>query len=130
MLEAEHVSVSILRAPQDVYRFASNPENLPKWAAGLGGQVRYVDGEWMAEGPLGRVKLRFVDDNRFGLLDHDVTVESGETFHNPLRVVANGEGSEVIFTVFRRPGLSDREFAADLAAVRKDLQSLKQVLER
>ena len=130
LLEAKHVSVSILRAPQDVYRLASNPENLPQWAAGLGGEIRLQDGEWIADGPLGRVKVRFIAANPYGLLDHDVSVESGETFHNPLRVVPNGEGSEVIFTVFRRVGISERDFEADLTAVRKDLETLKQLLER
>jgi uncharacterized membrane protein len=34
---AKHISVSINRPAGQVYEFASNPENLPKWAAGLSG---------------------------------------------------------------------------------------------
>ena len=30
-----HISVTIDRTPRDVYDYASNPMNLPKWAAGL-----------------------------------------------------------------------------------------------
>jgi hypothetical protein len=33
-------------------------------------------------------------------LDHDVTLPSGETLSNPMRVVPNGTGSEVVFTLF------------------------------
>ena len=130
MMPVEHVSVSIRRSPADVYRFASNPQNLPQWAAGLGGTIRHENGEWIADGPIGRVRVRFVAENPYGLLDHDVTLESGQTFHNPLRVVPNGNGSEVIFTVFRRPGISDKEFQVDVAAVRRDLETLRKILER
>jgi len=46
-----------------------------------------------------------------------------------MRVFANGEGSEVLFTVYQRPGMSDEAFAEDTKAVRKDLDALKSLLE-
>ena len=63
-------------------------------------------------------------------MDHDVKLESGVTIHNPMRVVPNGEGSECVFTLLRRPGMSDAEFARDKAAVESDLKTLKDLLER
>jgi hypothetical protein len=78
---------------------------------------------------LGTVKLHFAKRNDLGVLDHDVTLESGETVHNPIRVVPNGEGSEVIFILFRRPDMSDEKFAEDAAWVQKDLGVLKALLE-
>jgi hypothetical protein len=66
----------------------------------------------------------------FGVLDHDVTLESGVTVHNPMRVVArDGGGSEVIFTLFRRKDVTDAEFEADARAVERDLRALKELLE-
>jgi hypothetical protein len=62
-------------------------------------------------------------------MDHDVTLDSGITVHNPMRVVPNGEGSEFTFTLIRQPGMSDAQFAADAVAVEKDLQALKALLE-
>ena len=35
MHDVQHVSVSIGRRPAEVYEFASDPRNLPRWAAGL-----------------------------------------------------------------------------------------------
>src|SRR5688572_32617971 len=35
MHDVQHVSVSIARRPGEVYEFASDPRNLPAWAAGL-----------------------------------------------------------------------------------------------
>ena len=72
----------------------------------------------------------FVPENPYGVLDHDVTLESGVTVHNPMRVVENESGSELIFTLFRQPDMSDEKFAEDRVAVEKDLQTLKEVLER
>jgi hypothetical protein len=114
-----------------VYQFAVQPENLPRWAVGLGKSFRpQSDGSGIAEGgPVGSATVRFVQENQLGVLDHDVTVPTGETIHNPIRVIPNGRGSEVVFTLFRRPGVSGAQFAQDANAVEKDLRTLKQLLE-
>jgi hypothetical protein len=127
---AKHISVSINRPAAQVYEFASNPENLPKWAAGLSGSIKKADEDWVAESPMGTVKVKFADKNKFGVLDHDVTLPSGVKVYNPMRVFPNNDGSELVFTLYRRPGVSDQEFAEDAKAVEKDLAKLKTLLER
>jgi uncharacterized protein YndB with AHSA1/START domain len=127
---AQHISVSIERPAQEVYDFASDPANLPKWASGLGGSIKKVGGDWVADSPMGQVKVKFADRNPFGVLDHAVTLPSGEVFDNPMRVVANEKGSEVTFTLYRRPGVTDPQLAADAATVLKDLRALKELLEK
>ena len=131
ILESTHVATSIERPAQDVYAFVSDPPNLPSWAAGLAQQhVEQVDGEWIVESPMGRVTVAFAPPNEFGVADHDVTLPSGEVVTNPLRVLANGDGCDVIFTVRRRPGVSAGEFAADVEAVTTDLATLRRLMER
>jgi hypothetical protein len=127
--DVRHVSVSIARPLDEVYAFVSNPENLPRWATGLAGTIRNVDGEWVADAPMGKVKIRFVPQNAFGVLDHDVTLASGAMVHVPMRVIPNGTGSEVVFTLVREPGVSDEKFAEDARWVEKDLNALKGQLE-
>lgn len=127
--EARHLGVTIRRTPAEVYAFAADPRNLPRWASGLTGSIREVDGEWIAESPMGTVTVRFAPPNDLGVLDHDVVLPSGERVHNPLRAIANSEGSEVVFTLYRRPGMSDQAFAADASAVERDLRALKALLE-
>ena len=58
---AKHINVSISRPAALVFGFASNPENLLKWAAGLSGSIRKVNEDWIAESPMGRVKVKFAD---------------------------------------------------------------------
>jgi hypothetical protein len=127
---AQHITVSINRPVSEVYEFASNPENLPKWAAGLSGSIRKVNEDWIAEAPMGRVKVKFAEKNKFGVLDHEVTLPSGVKVYNPMRVFPNNEGSELVFTLYRRPDMSDQEFAEDAKAVKRDLEKLKTLLEK
>jgi hypothetical protein len=63
-------------------------------------------------------------------MDHWVEVEEGRVVYVPLRIIANGDGSEVMLTLFRQPGMSAEKFAEDEAWIRKDLASLKALAER
>ena len=63
------------------------------------------------------------------MLDHDVTLPSGETVHNPLRVIRDGDGCEVVFTIRQRPEMTDEDFNRDADAVAEDLATLKSVVE-
>jgi hypothetical protein len=127
--ESRHVSTHIDRSAGAVYAYAGDPANLPSWAAGLSGSIKQVDGEWVADSPLGRITVEFVVANDLGVLDHRVTVPSGETFYNPMRVLEDGSGSEVVFTVRRQPAMSDADFERDVRAVTTDLDTLRQLLE-
>jgi hypothetical protein len=127
--QVRHISVSIDRPPGDVYAFVSDPVNLPKWATGLGGSIRNVKDEWIAKSPIGTIKIRFAEKNRFGVLDHEVILESGAAVSNPMRVIANGNGSEMIFTLIRQADVSEEQFDADTRWVEKDLHILKDLLE-
>jgi len=127
---SQHVSIGIDRLSSEVYDFVADPLNLPKWAAGLAGSRVERDGEqWFTESPMGRVTFTFTPRNDFGVLDHDVTLPSGETVYNPLRVISDGDGCEVVFTLRQRPAMSDEEFERDADAVAKDLDALKTLLE-
>jgi hypothetical protein len=115
-----HVSVW-MNVPADVvYRLASDVGQMPRWAAGL------------ADPALGDADVRFVPANEYGVLDHVVRLPSGKEFYNPMRVVPERVGAdrcEVVFTVRRAPEATDDEFAADVAAVTADLETLKRLAE-
>jgi len=126
---SRHISVSINRSASDVYSFASNPANLPEWAAGLSGSIEKVGEDWIADSPMGKVKVKFADVNLHGVLDHEVTLPTGTKVYNPMRVFPNCEGSEVIFTLYRFPEMTDDTFSADASLVETDLRKLKSILE-
>lgn len=127
---SRHLSVSIQRPAAEVYDYAADPSHLPAWAAGLAGStVELVDGRWVTDSPMGRVTFTFAPRNPFGVLDHDVSLPGGQTVHNPLRVLPDGDGCEVVFSLRQRAGVGDEEFERDAAAVARDLLRLKEVLE-
>lgn len=108
MTKLLHISEHIDRDVAAVYMYASKVENLAAWAAGV----------------TPNMQVRFAKNNYFGILDHWVTV-GGATFYNPMRVIEDGAGSEVIFTLRGTPEIDP----ADEAAIVTDLAKLKQVLE-
>lgn len=127
---AKHISQSIHCQPDEVYAYIANPENLPHWAAGLSqSEMKHVNGEWLADSPMGQVKVNFEPVNSYGIADHAVTLPSGEVVNNPLRVIPNGKGSEVVFTLYQRTGMSTADFENDAAHVAADLKTLKALLE-
>jgi predicted GNAT family acetyltransferase len=95
---AHTVSVAISVAPEAVYIYASDPMNLPEWVPGFVKTIEQRGDAWVAESSLGPATFRFVPKNTLGVLDHQLELASG-TFYSPMRVIANGTGSEVLFTV-------------------------------
>ncbi|KQM57092.1 SRPBCC family protein [Agreia sp. Leaf210] len=128
-MQSRHVSRVISASPESVYEFAANPDNLPKWASGLAQSevTREGDTLWV-ESPMGRVSVRFVAPNEFGILDHDVTLPSGVTVTNPVRAIAHPDGAEIVFTV-RQLDLDDDEFERDATTVGEDLDRLRRLVE-
>jgi hypothetical protein len=131
MLEARTISISINRHWNSVYEAIWRPEDFPKWASGLSKSSLAKDGEvWKAEGPEGTITIKFTDHNVFGVMDHYVDVGIGPETYIPLRIVPNGDGAEVLLTLFRQPGMSDAKFEADAEWVERDLLSLKAIVTR
>ena len=89
-----------------------------------------VNEEWIVETPQGPAKISMAEKNRFGVLDHFVKTSVGVEVFVPMRVVQNGQGSEVIFTLFQTADMSDEMFAQDLKMVEQDLNRLKSIVER
>ena len=128
-LVSRTISVRIAR-PARGHDFASVPENFPRWASGLARSLKKVNGEWIADTPDGPVKVRFTARNDFGIVDHHVAVRPGVEIYVPMRIIANGGGSEVMLTLFRLPDMTDETFARDAELVTRDLNALKALLER
>lgn len=127
--ESRHLGIRIERPAADVYDYVRRPANLPHWAAGLGSSIELIDGRWIAQSPLGQVVVEMAAENQYGVLDHWVTLASGERFYNPMRVIADAEGCELVFTLRRQPGTGEAEFDRDADAVAADLAALKRLLE-
>ena len=128
-MRSRHVSRVVAASPNAVYDIASDPDNLPRWAAGLASGAAARKGDVLVvESPMGTVTVRFVPRNELGVLDHDVTLPSGVVVTNPMRVVSHPQGAEVVFTV-RQLEMTDDELDRDVALVEADLEALRRLVE-
>jgi hypothetical protein len=126
MLPARTYSISIARDWRELYETIWRPEYFALWASGLSDSALRQDGEeWRADGPDGPIRIRFTAHNEHGVMDHVVDAGTPQEIHVPLRVVQNGDGAEVMLTLYRQPGMTDEKFAADAKWINRDLQALK-----
>lgn len=130
MLPARTFSVSIQHDWRSLYERIWRPEFFPDWASGLAESNLRTEGDtWHAHGPEGPIRIRFTPHNEHGVVDHFVETGAGSEVHVPLRVVQNGDGAEVLLTLFRQPEMDDERFAADARWVNRDLKKLKALIE-
>jgi hypothetical protein len=112
-MESRTLSVRIERPLREVYDFLADPANFARWAAGMSQDAN----------------ITFATPNEYGILDHTVSLPSGQEVYVPMRTIRNGTGTEVLFTLFRPPDMSTQAFHDDEGAVRRDLEALKALLE-
>ena len=110
--------------------FLADPANWNQWAFGLGKNIRRSKNGWIADSDGGIAKVRFTPRNNFGVVDHTVIRPSSQRVYVPMRLIVNGSGCELLFTLFREPGMSDAQFASDAGFVQRDLNGLKRLLEK
>lgn len=128
-MKSQTISLFIATPPSRVYAYASNPENLPLWVPSFCKTVELINDEWVVQSPAGRAVFKFAFSNNLGVLDHTVTLPSGVKLTNPMRVIPNGSGSEILFTLFQHEGMSDQQFKEDAELVLSDLHTLRRLLE-
>lgn len=125
----KNISISINKPTEEVYQFVSAPENFPVWVEFIESITKEKGNTWFAKTDLGNIKIEFVPKNNFGIVDHLVTLPDGSSVNNPMRVIANGKGSELVFTLFWIPDRTEKEFNQDVKLVENDLQKVKKILE-
>ena len=123
------VHTSILAPPQDVVAFLSDMQNWKTWASWIRSVARSSPRDWTLETETGLMKVHFVEPNPLGVLDHHVTLASGVTVFNAMRVLPNGTGSELVMVLFQSPAASTSEFERDIQAVTEDFARIKKTAE-
>jgi hypothetical protein len=129
-VESRTITVRIDRPFDQVYGFLVDPANWNQWAFGLGKNLRQSRSGWVADSGGGTVNVRFTPRNSFGVIDHAVTRPNGDRVYIPMRLLVNGGGCELLFTLFREPNMSDSQFASDANFVQHDLDGLKGLMEK
>ena len=90
--------------------------------------IKHDDGSWMFKGPFGDAKIKFREDEKLGILDH-VYEDSSAKWNVPMRVVSNGDFSEVIITLFKPDHFTDELFDERMKEMEKIVEQMKQAIE-
>jgi len=123
------VHTSILAPRDELVAFLADLNNWKAWAPWVRSVRRFSPTNWTLDTDAGSMSIHFVEPNPLGVLDHEVTLASGVTVLNSMRVLANGSGSELVMVLFQSPEASTEEFERDVQAVRDDLARIKKVAE-
>lgn len=118
-------SVSIPRPPHEVFSFLAEVESWPRWAVLTVRRVRCEGQDWVVEGVEGEFPLVVVSRPEVGLFDYELGGWSVA-----MRVLPNGEGSEVVATFLQPAGMEEREFEQAANVRERELKALKVVLSR
>lgn len=129
MRQSHLIQFFIARRVDEVYAFLADPQNYPRWAAVDGGITQIRQNEWLTRTAFGDRIVRFSEPNPYGVLDHAVYAQGEEPVMMPMRVVANGEGTEVMFLFYRRDDMNDEQFKSTIEWVTTDLLTLQSLLE-
>ncbi|QUC65287.1 hypothetical protein NsoK4_03290 [Nitrosopumilus sp. K4] len=86
------------------------------------------DGWWNFTSPRGPAKLKFNENKQLGILDY-LYVDSESKWNVPMRVIPNGDESEIIITLIKPDSITDEQFNERMDEIGKAFESLKELIE-
>ena len=86
------------------------------------------DGWWSFIGPYGKSKVKFNQNKSLGILDH-VYVDEESSWQIPMRVISNGDFSEVVIILKKPEQLTDLQFDERVEKINRLTTSMKKILE-
>lgn len=123
------VHTSVQASTTRLVDYLSDMQKWKTWAPWVRSVERSSARDWKVVTDDGIMTFHFVEPNELGVLDHQVTLPSGVTVLNSMRVVSNGTGSELVMLLFQSPVTSNEEFQRDIQAVTADLARIKKAIE-
>lgn len=86
------------------------------------------DGWWSFTGPHGKSRLKFNENKSLGILDHQF-VDEESTWDVPMRVVSNGDFSDVMITLNKPNELTDKQFDQRVSEIGDMVVFMKNIIE-
>jgi len=86
------------------------------------------DGWWSFTGPHGKSKLQFKAYRSLGILDYR-SIDGASSWTVPMRVISNGDFSEVVITLNKPEELTDEQFDKRMTEIGDMVTSMKHIIE-
>lgn len=128
-MRSDTKSVTIHAPRDEVFAIVADPTALPRWAIGFARSIAPSGDHWTVELASGdHVALRYVTSAELGVVDFHIEPAPGVEAVAHARVLANGDGAEVVFSQFQG-GQPDEVFDRQVAALEHELVVLKALAE-
>ena len=85
-------------------------------------------GWWLFTGPYGKSMLKFNENKSLGILDHQY-VDEESSWDVPMRVISNGDVSEVLITLNKPDEITDEQFDLRVEEISAMFNSMKNIIE-
>jgi hypothetical protein len=121
---------AVVDAPQArVFDYMSAIEHLPEWATEFARELRREGDDYKVRNGLGEFFFTIRADRATGVIDMYAGPTKDAMAVFPTRAVALPDGSTAYsFTMFQGPGMSDAQFDAQHASLRRELDNLERIL--
>ena len=125
---AETRSIAIAAPPEVVHAYVADPPNLPAWAPAFADAVRPAeDGTWTVASGGAEFAIRLPASAAHGTAD--IVAAADPRRGAFLRVLPNGDGSELLFTLVFAPGTPAAAIGRQMATVEEELAAVRRVVE-
>ena len=85
-------------------------------------------GWWSFTGPYGKSMLKFNENKSLGILDHQY-MDEHSSWDVPMRVISNGDVSEVVITLNKPDEITDEQFDLRTDELAGMFNSMKNIIE-
>ena len=123
MIRSRTISITVNRKTGDTFDAILNspPKMMPD-------AKLTSDGWWSFSTTRGNAKLKFKENRSLGILD-PMFIDQDSKWNVPMRVVSNGNESEVIITLIKPEDLSDEQFNERMTEIEQVFTNLKKIIE-
>ena len=108
-------------------RFVADPVNLPRWAPGFAPAVHERHGRWFVVGERGEFEIVVLTSDELGTFDLWPADDPQRGIRT--RVIANGDGSEFVFTLLLDDDIDGAAHARQVDVVEQELGAVRELLE-
>jgi hypothetical protein len=120
---AETRSISIAAPPGSVLQLLAEPRNLPAWAPAFAQAVAPADPDWLINPGPGQFRIRVHVSAELGTVDLLDPRDLARGAH--MRVLSNGDGSELLFTLVFPTTADEESIGLQMATVEAELRAVR-----
>jgi hypothetical protein len=125
-MESRTVTTVLDAAPDRVFAYLADIDNLPRWATEFARELKVVDGRHKVVNGLGEFFFEIRADEDSGVIDMLAGPSLDELAIFPTRVVdLGGDRSAFTFTMFRWPGQPEELFESQYESLRREFANIE-----